>query len=248
MTNTIIHVFNAYLLTHWHLPCTINNVLNLDSTTTEKFSRHIVFNIKNVAFKNNYHVGRLVKSICKDISDYVFLKETKHEVLNSFDKIELEKLFVVTKKGRRLFIDTAVYTTNRHFRIYKSTKWGKRSNLILSKDCKYIPSTLHEDKELNIFLDSLISYFVTKSDLTLLEYFANDTVEAKCFNKETSRYKNCKSNGCNSQYSILDKYICNLVNPGKIRLCKFLASVKMLVYETSGYRYSCLLNTLVKYT
>lgn len=33
------------------------NVLNLDSSTEEKFSRHLIFNLKNAVFKDNIHVG-----------------------------------------------------------------------------------------------------------------------------------------------------------------------------------------------
>ncbi|XP_053977911.1 DNA-directed primase/polymerase protein-like isoform X1 [Hylaeus volcanicus] len=238
MTKTLIDIFNAYFLMHWALPSNINNVLNLDSSTNEKFSRHIIFNIKNVAFKDNYHVGRFVKSICNDILDYILSKKEEHNILGSFDRAKLEQLIVQTKNDKKLFIDTSVYTKNRHFRIYKSTKWGKQSNLVISKDSKYIPSILYNDRELNIFLDSLISYFTSKKDLILLEYSENN-VEAKHFKGQIQQYnfnKNSHSN-CNSRYSVLDKYIRNLILPGKIRLCKHFTSAKILVYETSGYRY-----------
>lgn len=243
MTDTIIDIFCAYLLLHWAVPCNKYNVLNLDSSTNEKFSRHIIFNIKDVAFKDNYHVGRLVKSIYKDIVDYVSTKEACHNILSRIDRTKLEELFVQTVKDKRLFIDTGVYTKNRQFRIYKSTKWGKQSNLTVSEDCKYIPYRPCIDKELNIFLDSLISYFVTKKNLILLEYLENGKSELKRCEKIIQQCTYDEANSCNSQYPALDKYVQKLIEPGKIRVCKYFEPVKILVYETAGYRYLYLLNT-----
>ncbi|KOC59166.1 Coiled-coil domain-containing protein 111 [Habropoda laboriosa] len=237
MTDTIINVFSSYLLAYWHIPCNKYNVVNLDSSTDEKFSRHLIFNVKNVAFKDNYHVGRLVKSVCQDILDYVSLDVKSHDILCNFEKAKLERLIVETKKGKGLFVDTAVYTKNRHFRIYKSTKWGKKSNLIISDDSKYIPTILSKDKELNIFLDSLITYFFAKKDLMLLECAENGALVTKPFKREIERNRCFQHDYSYSSHSILDKYISNLIYPGKVRACKYRRSSNLSVYQTSGYRY-----------
>lgn len=39
------------------LCCSAKDVLNLDSSTSEKFSRHLIFMLPSVAFKDNSHVG-----------------------------------------------------------------------------------------------------------------------------------------------------------------------------------------------
>lgn len=238
MTSTVIDVFCAYLLARWGLPCNRCNVLNLESSTGAKFSRHLIFNVKHVAFKDNYHVGRLVKSICNDIVHYLWSeqKQDRHDVLSCFDRGRLESLIVQTKRGKRLFIDTAVYTRNRHFRIYKSTKWGKQSNLIISDDCKYIPSNVRNDKELSIFLDSLISYFPAKTDLILLECTEGGTAEVKCLKGDAQRNNYRESNDASSRYPILDRHVSDIISPGKIRTCRHFESAKVLVYETTGYR------------
>ncbi|XP_076678438.1 DNA-directed primase/polymerase protein [Andrena cerasifolii] len=237
MTNTIIDIFCAYFLYHWGLLCNAYNVLNLDSSTSTKFSRHVIFNIKDVAFKDSYHVGRLVKSICKDIMACVLAEERRHNALSCFSQGKLEQLFIQTDKDRRLFVDTGVYTKNRHFRVYKSTKWGKQSHLTVSEDCKYITSSSHKDIDLSIFLSSLVSYFVTRKDLVLLEYSQVNTVAANCFKNVPQQYSYPKANTCNSKYPALDKYIRELISPGKVRLCKYFESTRMLVYETTEYRY-----------
>lgn len=39
------------------LHCSAKDVLNLDSSTSEKFSRHLIFMLPNAAFKDNSHAG-----------------------------------------------------------------------------------------------------------------------------------------------------------------------------------------------
>lgn len=45
------------LMEIYGIACTTCNVLNLDSSTEEKFSRHLIFNLKNAVFKDNIHAG-----------------------------------------------------------------------------------------------------------------------------------------------------------------------------------------------
>ncbi|XP_034503647.1 DNA-directed primase/polymerase protein isoform X3 [Ailuropoda melanoleuca] len=43
--------------------CSAEDVFNLDSSTDEKFSRHLIFQLHDVAFKDNIHVGNFVRKI-----------------------------------------------------------------------------------------------------------------------------------------------------------------------------------------
>lgn len=43
---------------HHGILCSAMDVLNLDSSTEEKFSRHLIFQLPNAAFKNNVHIGK----------------------------------------------------------------------------------------------------------------------------------------------------------------------------------------------
>lgn len=45
------------LMELYGVKCTTDDVLNLDSSTDDKFSRHLIFNLQNAAFKDNIHVG-----------------------------------------------------------------------------------------------------------------------------------------------------------------------------------------------
>lgn len=52
------------------LHCSAKDVLNLDSSTSEKFSRHLIFMLPSAAFKDNSHVGESLSSSCA-LSDSV---------------------------------------------------------------------------------------------------------------------------------------------------------------------------------
>ncbi|KAF7418588.1 hypothetical protein HZH68_001241 [Vespula germanica] len=239
MTNTLIDILCAFILKEWHLPCNKSNIINLDSTNNEKFSRHLIFAIKDVAFKDNFHVGRFMKYVCTEITNYLNNIETQHDVLSTFNKINIEELFIYinTKNERKLFIDIGVYTKNRHFRIYKSTKWGKQSYLEISSDSKYILPNMYKEQELEFFINSLVAYFPRKKDLVLLE-FANDEARViRHSNKEQGQQMNITSHNTSSQYPEIDKYILNIIKPGKIRLCRYNERLRTLIYEIVGYRY-----------
>lgn len=58
--------------------CTTDDVLNLDSSTNDKFSRHLIFNLQNAAFKDNIHVGAFcVAQSCLFVNVCVHLSESR---------------------------------------------------------------------------------------------------------------------------------------------------------------------------
>lgn len=87
-------------------------VVILDSTTENKFSRHVIF--QNICFHDNVQMGdfmlRVVQCVCeKDETSMLVFKED----------------------GSRLpFVDLGVYTRNRCFRLVGSSKYGKTSRLM----------------------------------------------------------------------------------------------------------------------
>lgn len=235
MTRTLIDIIRVYLLTHYHLLCDRNNFLILDSTSSTKFSRHVIFTMKDMAFKNNSHVGKFIKTICNDIMLYLKSDAQSHGILSQFNKADIEEMFVETKHGQKLFVDSGVYTKNRQFRIYLSTKWGKQSYLTVSPDCMHNTVNKCRDKELGIFLDSLISYFPNKQNLILLEFFNRSDVKAQLYSKTPTQF-NRKDDNQISPYPEIDKYISSLIEPGKIRIVKYSDKTKILRYEIYGNR------------
>lgn len=243
MTQTLQEVLCAFLKKYWKIECTDANILSLDSTTKSKFSRHLIFCTKDVAFKHNLHAGRFIKSVISEIDDYVTTNGSAfHQVLSYFPIQDLEALFIETDKKKKIFVDTMVYSKNRHFRVFKATKWGKFAHLEVAQDCNYKPSVdpkHKKDKTLRIFLDSLVSFFPDKSTFTLLEFNQDCSVEVKKFPRGLSqghRFLSQHEYTTQSPYPFIDKFIGKLVQPGHVRCCIYFDARKTIIYDILGNR------------
>lgn len=67
MVSSLIEYVCEKLKEIYGLECSGKNVLNLDSSTEDKFSRHLIFNLPNAAFKDNIHVGRFIHAILQQV-------------------------------------------------------------------------------------------------------------------------------------------------------------------------------------
>ena len=93
--------------------CERDDVIDLDSSTAQKFSRHLIFRIPGRAWASNAECGRFVRRLAADL--HVRQMEPM-----------IAQFYVATEKpGRSLFVDMGVYTRNRNFRLMKSSKLGK---------------------------------------------------------------------------------------------------------------------------
>uniref|UniRef100_A0A8D8T4D0 DNA-directed primase/polymerase protein n=1 Tax=Cacopsylla melanoneura TaxID=428564 RepID=A0A8D8T4D0_9HEMI len=150
MTKTFIRVVLYYIHKLFGVKYKMTQVLVLDSTTDSKFSVHLVFQIPLV-FRTNIHAGHFVRfianelinidTICSDEEQlrYDIFKETTINVY------AIKDLFVTNGKAARvLFCDLAVYTRNRLFRIYKSSKQNKNAHLVVSPINKWKPDNVAE--------------------------------------------------------------------------------------------------------
>ncbi|KAI8108186.1 hypothetical protein M9434_006216 [Picochlorum sp. BPE23] len=86
------------------------NVYELDSSSEAKFSRHLIVRIENHAFYNNIAVGDFVAQVLAESGTSLFVKDKN--------------------KKDTYFVDTAVYTKNRHFRLVYSCKGGRKASLM----------------------------------------------------------------------------------------------------------------------
>ncbi|PRW44999.1 DNA-directed primase polymerase isoform X1 isoform A [Chlorella sorokiniana] len=92
-------------------------VLELDSSTPTKFSRHLIVRILGAAFASNAHVGTLVLQLCAAARE----RRDQDE--------RCARLIVRKGEEEALFVDPAVYSRNRAFRLYLSSKSGKQTIL-----------------------------------------------------------------------------------------------------------------------
>lgn len=100
-----------FVLNKLELVLTKSDVIDLTSSTGVKFSRHLIIHLPGAVFLNNRHCGFFVRSFCAHLR-------------RSGDGTS--SLFVSTKGGKTcLFVDEAVYTRNRCFRLLGSSKLKK---------------------------------------------------------------------------------------------------------------------------
>ncbi|XP_036372441.1 DNA-directed primase/polymerase protein [Megalops cyprinoides] len=244
--------------------CSSKDVLNLDSSTEDKFSRHLIFLLPNVAFKDNTHVGHFINKILKPVLDVVQKRrsglgaeENTHSVVEEQldspqakrqkqGEEDLHFLLVKDKEGRdQLFVDLGVYTKNRNFRLYKSSKVGKNAAFKVAEDNAFVAKPdKRVSAEESIFLASLVSN-VSFTGQKILTCEAPLTKEAKCLlspaPRSSSDTSDCIGGYQHSPYKEVDDFVLSLVTRdgvnGSIRRWSYFVSEQLLVYDILKYRW-----------
>ncbi|XP_040345837.1 DNA-directed primase/polymerase protein isoform X1 [Herpailurus yagouaroundi] len=283
----IEHVCKA-LQELYRVNCSAEDVFNLDSSTEEKFSRHLIFQLHDAAFKDNIHVGNFVRKILQpafhliaseddSISEktghgFSHFSETPIKQGISFGKMspdqdggeswtlnseELERLgsakqsspdlsFLVVRSNtgeKQLFVDLGVYTRNRNFRLYKSSKIGKHVALEIAEDNKFFPKhseTVSEENQ--CFLSSLVSNVRFSDTLRILTCDTSQNKEKRieCFSSTNTKAENIEGFHC-SPYPEIDQFVLSLVNKngiqGGIRRWSYFFPEELLVYDICKYRW-----------
>ncbi|GAM18005.1 hypothetical protein SAMD00019534_011800 [Acytostelium subglobosum LB1] len=159
-----------------HIKTTRDDVLDLDSSTPAKFSRHLIWHIQGHYFSNNIDVGRFVKHFIQRCEHcLLFDKDKLMESQEESDKDMLDMLhylLVRNDNGATVsVIDGGVYTKNRTFRLFLSSKFGKNQPLLLSKTNTYpLVNKQHgpgEALDKEVFMASLVCN-VDSFDTTLV--------------------------------------------------------------------------------
>ncbi|KAH7853289.1 hypothetical protein Vadar_000944 [Vaccinium darrowii] len=223
-------------------------IVELDSSTEAKFSRHLIIRLQKTAFKDNSHAGAFVAEICSRINNE-----------KGSDR-RFEKLFVSKDSSSadipcQLFVDTAVYSRNRCFRLPLSSKAGKNSVLLPTGrfKCKNM-------SEENVFMASLIcnmdvdceKLLICKMDLDCVKALQFDTEINSEFQKQSSASHEFMLNSCTSDLSrtyligkspfpALDFFVESIATignvSGKIRSWYWFSEYGMMVYSMSRNRY-----------
>lgn len=241
MIETFIKIITMFVKQKFDIICNEEDVLDLDSSTAEKFSHHLIF--QSLVFSNNFQAGYFVKFICSEINKFLSEDLDPEDNVCFYGGITVKDLLdLKTNKG--LFCDQSVYSRNRHFRLFKSSKFKKNVPLVLSNTNKYkLPEKSHcEDCfEKQIFLKSLITF---GCDNKVLLNFKNvkSQVESELHGRHGHNYiqninTECESSYTNSPFQRIDKFISDLVFPGKIFRIHYFQSVNKLVYSIVKNRY-----------
>ncbi|KAK6643950.1 hypothetical protein RUM43_000215 [Polyplax serrata] len=153
----------------------------------------------------------------------------------------IKELFVQTEKQKfKLLVDEAVYTKNRHFRLFGSSKQRKKVPLVTSKSNEYVPVQSGDSTpNLCIFLDSLVTYF--SWEVTRVLEFQNDKYGKRKSDGRGKVERTEKSETMAAESLIhpqVDIFIRNLISPnGRIRRKTFFSDSSTILYEITGFRY-----------
>ena len=247
----------------YSISCDRHHILDLDSTSETKFSRHLIFHLPNAAFQNNKEVGKFVDFICDQLRTGQLLQPVttdthsklaiwKPSMVACPQKLDLLKLFVMNGRGEQVLIcDEGVYTKNRNFRLYRSSKLGKVIDLKVARENKFVIKQLkyetdkddYRSKHINILLDSLVSYILFEDNLRILS-FTNQSLQfdpaaPSCLptNAPTLSFESGES----SPFPLLDEFIQLIItrdnSPGRIRRVTYLTEGKLVIFDITGYRY-----------
>lgn len=243
MVDLLIVITFEALFQKYSIEGDTNWIVELDSSTKDKFSRHLIIRIPGIAFKDNIHVGAFVTEICSRI----------HNARGS-DK-RFEQLFIskdTTSSNdvpSHLFVDTAVYSRNRCFRLHLSSKAGKNSVLLPTGRFK-CKDMIEED----VFMASLIcnidadceKLLICKTDLDCVKVLHFDIEKNIDFYKPPTRefVPTACTNGYfsgKSPFPTLDEFIEYIATigdvQGKIRSWYWFSEYGLMVYSMSRNRF-----------
>ncbi|XP_073329940.1 DNA-directed primase/polymerase protein isoform X2 [Pagrus major] len=279
MVSSLIQYVCDKLMEVYGIKCSSNNILNLDSSTEVKFSRHLIFNLQNAAFKDNIHVGRFIHAILQPVLSTPKSGSCLNDKMNSVaenretrthadsgekpskagetaespqakrrkqGERDLRFLQVKNKDGQDcLFVDLGVYTKNRNFRLYKSSKAGKNAAFTVADDNRFI--TKHEkgiSPEESVFLASLICN-LSFTGQKILTWDVPGAKEAKTLRphceQESAKDPDLLSGCQSSPHLEVDNFVLTVVKKdgihGGIRRWNYFAAEQLLVYDIVKYRW-----------
>ncbi|XP_042323799.1 DNA-directed primase/polymerase protein isoform X2 [Sceloporus undulatus] len=264
---------------HYGVKCSAEDILNLDSSTEEKFSCHLIFQLHNAAFRNNIHIGNFLRSILQPAvlltknKDAVVLEKQILSVSQSYkattdlpkclenqtvsknvpqtcqlnSQRTLEKGASQRKENTDLsfLILNGVYTKNRNFRLYKSSKAGKCVVLDIAEDNKFIPKPVKNSSiEEQYFLSSLICNVRYSNCLKILTFDNPEESREKsvCLDGDVTNESLDSIRGYHcSPYPEIDNFVISLISKdnikGGIRRWNYFSLEQLLVYDIMNYRW-----------
>lgn len=124
-----------------------SHVYELDSSTPSKFSRHLIIKLPGYAFYNNIAAGHFAAQVVEAAGNQIHVEKDEAKIP---------------------FVDIAVYTRNRHFRLPFSCKGGKTAVLRPTQRYACTPGAARPSPA-RIFLDSMICNVPVDAKLLLVQ-------------------------------------------------------------------------------
>eukprot|EP00041_Stephanoeca_diplocostata_P027527 m.758780 g.758780 ORF g.758780 m.758780 type:complete len:466 (+) comp23193_c0_seq28:232-1629(+) len=154
LVENVISTVQAVLqLPPYKTTCNRKNVLDLDSSTKQKFSRHLIFT--DVIFADNREMGVFVSAVVHKILQSQCAADTTAQDAGSIYLGKNAREDNITRAAAHLvlpddtgapqtIIDEGVYTRNRNFRLFLSSKIAKGVVLAVAAANQY-PHSLEEE-------------------------------------------------------------------------------------------------------
>lgn len=211
-------------------------IIEFDSSSDVKFSRHVIVRLPGAAFLDNSHVGYFANEIIQEAM--------RHRHTSKFCRM----MFVMNKHGQETtFIDTGVYSRNRAFRLFMSSKAGKHVPLVPTERMMISWSHMFPDEK--IFMHSLVANVDAMARLLTCSMDG----EKKCvfsFTETTSTHKSVRAGKegqkGRSPYPKLDEFVIETCRyamrhlPQRtvgIRSWTAMDNESILIYNPTGCRY-----------
>lgn len=212
MTDLLISLVREDMIENYGVNIEASELCILDSSTDKKFSKHVIFS--SCIFTDCSNCGKYVNYL---LSKLPFDVKENLSVLNNTGKVVL-------------FIDQVIYSKNRNFRLFLSSKFGKNTPLTVCH-------TMKERNKLSdeaVFFQSLITN-VQANDIPIpFDEFSKGKAQAS---KATDSVKTSDS----SPYKEFDKFLTSFIKPGQIgnviHYKNESTGCPILVYNVNGYRY-----------
>ena len=198
LVDLLISFVNHCLLVMYKRVCNRNQILLLDSSTSTKFSQHLVY--PDVIFRSNADCGNFVKTIMNAAWNRVEKNEDS-ELTRGYSVDSLVWLFLDDDDLASTFAsDVTVYSKNRHFRIWRSSKLEKKIPLTVAKENRYPLLTDNQTFRDSMIIPPLRAAF----DPPLLEYASAPHV--KGLSQSEDNITDCKILKASS-YQDLDRFV-----------------------------------------
>eukprot|EP01132_Coremiostelium_polycephalum_P006194 gene6194-7715_t len=183
IVQVLVDRLSKEILNRYDIVTDRKDIIDLDSSTEKKFSRHLIWHFPNsTCWINNFQLGLFIKNFIEKI-----------EIEKNNDQDILKYLFVNTDKNQTTTVlDKGVYTKNRSFRLYLSSKFGKPATLQLSKfnQFPFSSPTNHEE----IFMGSLICNIDLTKNLRILDFTLEKPREPSLFFNNNSNSNSQNNN------------------------------------------------------
>lgn len=210
LVDIVVAASTALALELFGLELRRRDFIELDSSTDSKFSRHLVLNLcDNNIDRTNTEAYRSKSSQHRLRGPILFAdnRECGAFARRVFEMARAD-LIVLSKDGEpQPFIDLAVYTRNRCFRLYLSSKFAKRAVLLPSTTRNAHPADDNSSKDVATLLEASMLCCTSESatilDVNRIISAGNKNIGAKNFDQKNAENKHVESKGFNERAGVL---------------------------------------------